>query len=337
MSQQILDFLTTSKDNITSLGTEYIPHVLTNISTGQVVGYITAAMVLALSYRIYNMTMVPQKLRHLPHVPFSKTFPTIINPVPVDIYENDLYITHYKEHGLVVEMQEGIWRVSIANPEYAKKLLMRLETFQKKGIFFGPTDSRLMARFLGSNNILFQNGLDWKRHRKIANPAFHRAMPVKLFGDLTQVLFKRLEAEGNRIDVHDYMQRFTLDVIGMAGFGFNFNVSYNTISHSMEDAKNQWVTIYNEIIKGGAVISFAVFPWVERYFLWALPKRRELHKKLDKLNGLLSEIIENKKRIIRQEGYETSGDDDTEKDLLTMMIEANETEKLGGLSDQELK
>lgn len=71
--------------------------------------------------------------------------------------------------------------------------------------------------------------------------------------------------------------------------------------------------------------------------MWALPYRRELHRLMDRLYEIINKVIENKRRVVQQVGYEPSGEDDNEKDLLTMMIEANETEKQGGLSNEELR
>ena len=46
-------------------------------------------------------------------------------------------------------------------------------------------------------------------------------MPIGLFGELTQKLFAELdkEVESAPIDVPDIMTRWTLDAIGIAGFG----------------------------------------------------------------------------------------------------------------------
>lgn len=63
------------------------------------------------------------------------------------------------------------------------------------------------------------HGHQWKEQRKVANPAFHRSMPVKLFGKLVQDMFVVMETLENSVDVSDLMQRWTLDAIGKAGFG----------------------------------------------------------------------------------------------------------------------
>ncbi|RUS21135.1 cytochrome P450 [Endogone sp. FLAS-F59071] len=307
MSQQILNIVTASKDNVSSLAAEYAPRVLSSVGIGETLGCITAAVVLAVAYGIYSTLTVPWNLRHLPYVPFSKIGSAVIRRDATDIIEHKFFIPEYKEHGLVVLWRQGFWQVSVANPEYAKKLLLRL----------GETGFRLVGRFFGSSNIVFQNGEHWKRHRKIANPAFHRSMPVKLFGNLTQKLFGKIEADGYHIDAHDYMQRC------------------HRQGRSIEDTENSWAVVYNNIMDGLQDPLFLLFPILEKYLLWAFPKRYELHRKMDKLNELFAEVIQNK-RVLHQKRDMSVEKEDNEKDLLAMMIEANESE-VDGLSDQELR
>jgi cytochrome P450 len=76
-----------------------------------------------------------------------------------------------------------------------------------------------LEKFIGGPNMVFLNGHEWKSQRKMANPAFHRSMPVKLFGELTVEMFKVMETMGETIDFSDMMERWTLDAIGKAGFG----------------------------------------------------------------------------------------------------------------------
>ena len=46
-------------------------------------------------------------------------------------------------------------------------------------------------------------------------------MPIRLFGELAQKLFVELDKEMDTkpIEVFDFMTRWTLDAIGIAGFG----------------------------------------------------------------------------------------------------------------------
>jgi cholesterol 24(S)-hydroxylase len=80
-------------------------------------------------------------------------------------------------------------------------------------------------KFFGGPSIVTLNGHAWKEQRKLANPAFHRSMPVALFGKLTQQLFSVIENNGGTAEMNDVMQKWTLDAIGKAGFG-NFGSTY---------------------------------------------------------------------------------------------------------------
>lgn len=102
MLGQILSILTASKDRLILLGTEYVPRVLSSISLGEAVGYITVAVMLAVSYSIYSQVAVPRHLRHLPFVPLYKIALARIRQEPADITEQKLFLPVYKKYGLVV-------------------------------------------------------------------------------------------------------------------------------------------------------------------------------------------------------------------------------------------
>lgn len=55
---------------------------------------------------------------------------------------------------------------------------------------------------------------DWKRQRTVANPVFHRAMPIETFGQITLKLFESIETQhpDGVIDAADYMRRYNLNL-----------------------------------------------------------------------------------------------------------------------------
>lgn len=99
-----------------------------------------------------------------------------------------------------------------------KILFYCLDLFPKADVITG-NEQTLNGKFAGGPNIVFLNGHEWKEQRKVANPAFRRSMPVKLFGKLTQEMFKAMESMGDTVDASDLMERWTLEAIGKAGFG----------------------------------------------------------------------------------------------------------------------
>lgn len=73
---------------------------------------------------------------------------------------------------------------------------------------------------IGGPNVVFLNGHQWKKQRMTANPAFRRSMPVTMFGNLALDVFALMEEYGNKnLEMHELMERFTLESIGKSGFG----------------------------------------------------------------------------------------------------------------------
>ncbi|KAI8089192.1 cytochrome P450 [Halteromyces radiatus] len=184
-----------------------------------------------------------------------------------------------------------------------------------------------MNRFIGGDNIVMLNGMDWRRHRKIANPAFNRAMPVRLFGELTQTMFKTMETLGTTIDVLDLSERLALDTIGKAGFGFDF--------HALENRNNQWVNYYNSVKEGMLDPFFLLFPIFDTKLLNWFPKRRRIHDNLTNFLNMLGTIIEQKRLLLNQHNHDKVMDEE-ERDLLSLMIESEQGEN-ATLSNEELR
>ena len=90
--------------------------------------------------------------------------------------------------------------------------------FPKADVLQGK-EHTLNVKFANGPNLVFLNGAYWKNQRTIANPAFHRAQPIQLFGKLTQDLFSKMDKMAETVDVTDLMERWTLEAIGKAGFG----------------------------------------------------------------------------------------------------------------------
>ncbi|ORZ03932.1 cytochrome P450, partial [Syncephalastrum racemosum] len=184
-------------------------------------------------------------------------------------------------------------------------------------------------KFFGGPNILLTEGHEWKKHRKIANPAFHRAMPVELFSKLTHRMLRAMQADMDQngvIDIHDIMTRWTLEAIGKAGFGFDFG--------AIEDKNSKWVRTYDTINEAMRDLKFLFFPVLDTYLVSLFPERQKAHKELDRFMHLLDEIIENKRNELQKQ--RDLGTKESERDLLTLMIES-ELDGEGALTNEELK
>ncbi|KAI9345051.1 cytochrome P450 [Pilaira anomala] len=291
---------------------------------------ISAAVVLSLVYFIQDRILKPpRKLRHIPYTSFIGKLKSIWTG---ESRWDHGYRAHLpliakgKGKGLFLELSKLGWTLHVANPEDAKHVLLKLDLFPKADLPEGD-ENTLAAKFIFGPNIALLNGEHWKSQRKIANPAFRRSVPVELFGHLTQELFKTMETMDEVVNVSDLMERWTLEAIGRAGFGFKFN--------AISDRNNEWVKTYNYVNDGIRDPIYFLFSSLDTTFLRFFPKRQMLHKEWDKFSVMLDNFIKHKKEMVKQ-GVKNDDLKESEKDLLTLFIESGE-ENNGILSDEELK
>ena len=67
------------------------------------------------------------------------------------------------------------------------------------------------------------------------SPPFHKALPVPAFVKVTNTLLDKFEKMDTRnVAVGDWMQKVTLDALGIAAFGYNFGkISGISIAHAI--------------------------------------------------------------------------------------------------------
>lgn len=179
-----------------------------------------------------------------------------------------------------------------------------------------------------SANIVMLNGAHWKLQRKAANPAFHRSMPINLFGKLAQELFKTMDSDHQVYNVSDLMERWTLDAIGKAGFGFDFN--------AIQDKDNEWVHRYSRLNDAMRDPLFFMFPTLDTKLRWLFPERQNIHKEMDIFSDMLDKVIEHKKQMI-ESGVKNAVLEENERDLLDLMIESEKESDGEVMSAEELK
>jgi cholesterol 24(S)-hydroxylase len=80
---------------------------------------------------------------------------------------------------------------------------------------------------------------------------------------------------------------------------------------------------------------FVFFPKLESH-LWLFPKRRAIHRQLDRFLGMIDSIIEEKRRKIQTGDNQNESLEENEKDLLTLMLES-ERKGEGKMTNEELQ
>lgn len=93
---------------------------------------------------------------------------------------------------------------------------------------------------------------------------------------------------------------------------------------------------YNTVSSGIFDPFFFIFPKFDSDYLWMFPKRVAIFKELDRFFGMLDNIIESKREMIKDEDYQNDSLNENEKDLLTLLIES-ESRGEGVMSNKELR
>ncbi|KAI9307115.1 cytochrome P450 [Cunninghamella echinulata] len=292
---------------------------------------IIIAISLFLLNSIYQKYFTPPKhLKHIPHVGFFKFIKKIFQGAPHSTISKELAAPLYKQKksGEMYLMMDSMgWTVNIVNPEDAKQVFLKSDLFSKAEAPF--TKDTLTHNYIRNDNLaLVSDKNEWKKHRMTVNPAFHRHMPVKLFTEYVHRVFDVIDSSNeSTVDVNMLMQKFTLDIIGKAGFGFDFN--------SLNEKNNEWVETYHTIKDATENPIFFFFPFLETKLLWLFPRRRYEHAMVKKFYGMLEDVIENKRQYLKTQ-KEVSSINDAEKDLLTLMLES-ESSNQNSLTNTELK
>ncbi|KAJ8659175.1 hypothetical protein O0I10_005214 [Lichtheimia ornata] len=288
---------------------------------------IAAAVSLVVLYLARKAVTPPARLRHLPYVglfTFLNAF--MRRKLMSDISSNvTLPAAMKSSSGLYTRFDQNGWSVHITRPESAKKFLLKTDIFAKADIG-GVRGTTLFGKFLFQRNILMLNGHEWKAQRKVANPAFHRSMPVELFAKLAQKTINVMDrAESETINFHQMTERFALDVIGLAGFDFDF--------HAIEDPKSEWVVRYRDIMEATLNPWFVIFYNLDMKYLFLFPGRKRMHRELDIFLGMMDEVIAHKRQVLKDQQSKVP---ESERDLLTLMIEAENSGE-GAMTNEELR
>ncbi|KAF7721363.1 cytochrome P450-dit2 [Apophysomyces ossiformis] len=182
-------------------------------------------------------------------------------------------------------------------------------------------------RLLGYKNIAVVNGEEWKQQRKLMSPVFHRSMPVQLFGDLMTKVFRNIDGGNGTVAVPGLMKSLALDIVGLSAFGFDFG--------ALDGDKSEWLSTYELIREGFRTPLPWLFPKLDKYVHLFSPKRRKIIEAVDKLNGLLYKMAEQKREELKQ-NKALQEKEEHEKDLLTLLLEAEKREE-GEVTDEFLK
>ncbi|EPQ57508.1 cytochrome P450 [Gloeophyllum trabeum ATCC 11539] len=291
-----------------------------------------AALVLT-SFAVYYVFVAPRfnPLQELPGPPVKSLFDNhmaaLLNPDKSPINHQRI-VEHY---GRLVRIRGlGPWdeRILPLDPVSLAHVLKNTAIYEK------PWQSRQLITGLIGCGMLAAEGQMHKRQRRVATPAFSiqnmRALIPLVFGKGNELKDKWLaliyegstpgKEGGMVLDVCSWVSRATFDVIGLAGFDYEFN--------AIQDESNELFLAYKEMFEiaisqsaGGALRSVLAiyFPIIDKLF----PNQatRTVDRAHDVIERVAGQLIQEKKRKIHE--GEVNGKGYHGKDLLALLLKSN--------------
>lgn len=211
-----------------------------------------------------------------------------------------------------------------------------------------PEEARYILGELLGEGLLFSEGADHKRQRRIMNPAFgiiHIREMTGIFVSKSSELRDALEEQISRtqdqsestvVDMVSYLSCTTLDIIGLAGFDYSFE----SLSHLANNDRNgsELSSAFNKLLASAA--KFSTLSILKRVFsilriITFDERSRAVNQSKAVVSKIGKQLIEEKRRALQ-----SSKEDGRAKDLLTLLIKANLTDASEGgdrqLSDEEV-
>ncbi|KLO13380.1 cytochrome P450 [Schizopora paradoxa] len=193
-----------------------------------------------------------------------------------------------------------------------------------------PEDSMEATKRLFGAGILAAEGERHRHQRRVMNPSFG----LQSVRELTPVMFDKavqlrdiwlqqtsLNGEPTRIEVLSWLSRTTLDIIGLAGFNYEFNAL--NVNEKPNELNEAFSAIFN--MDSGVTLTMllqGLFPILQR-----LPtaRHRAMDAAMKTMRRVGSELVQEHKKLFMDENDVPAGGAGTggPKDLLSLLVKAN--------------
>ncbi|KAF9236873.1 cytochrome P450 [Melanogaster broomeanus] len=198
-----------------------------------------------------------------------------------------------------------------------------------------PSQARYFLSQILGEGVFFVEGAQHRQQRRIMNPAFGPAQ----IRDLTSIFFTKAiqlrdivssevskdptaNTTGARIDIMPWLSRMTLDVIGLAGFNYNFDaLNANEKPNELNEA---FSTILNAV--QGFSIFHALQAWIPPLRLIPTDRAQKMQVAQRSMARIGNELVTNAKATARAGATEKGEIEKSSlhgRDLLTLLVTAN--------------
>lgn len=219
-----------------------------------------------------------------------------------------------EQYGDLVQFPIGSRMVYLANhPDFARQILQdNHRNYTKDTIQY-----RQLATITG-RGLLTNDGEDWLRQRRLAQPAFHKERIERLGGMIAQYTNQMLAGwdpaagSGSPVDLDEAMLQLTLRIVGKALFSIDLGQEAHTLTHAV-------LTALDHIVYKAS--NFLALPE-------AVPTPRNL-----RFRGALRTLDRAVYGLIAQRRQQSQPPDD----LLSMLLAARDEQTGAAMTDQQVR
>ncbi|KAF9573057.1 hypothetical protein EC968_009107 [Mortierella alpina] len=302
------------------------------------------------SYVFYKTYLYPNflsPLRHIPGPPNTSKYNKYNLPFLgnyLDILKEEAGVPHrawINQYGGLV-CYRGLFnnqRVLLADPKAFQHVFI---TNSYKYVKHSRT-RRLLGEVTGYG-VLLAEGDAHKKQRKMINPAFGlghikemvpiMAGPAALMAKIWTERVDQSDSKAIEFDITTDISRATLDIIGQAGFGYDFR--------SLVNPDSELSQAYRELFETNSVMVALLRVFLPFYVYIPFEHNRRRWRAIRAINRVTSHLISEKKAVAVADAFESESEDEDKKarDLMSILIRGNEqvgSLEDGKLTDQELK
>ncbi|KAG9045759.1 hypothetical protein FS837_005680, partial [Tulasnella sp. UAMH 9824] len=307
----------------------------------KVAGIATGAIIILRISKLIKRWFIDPQFSPLKDLPGPETYDSIIFGNMKRVIVSQTSVVHeewYEKYGHVIQYRGFLLsrRLATKDPKALAYILNHADSYPKP-----PQMREGFQQILG-------NGDDHRRQRRIMNPSFgpgqlRDLMPIfydkayELKDSWVQQIEAAIDPEGIDADVFVWLNRATLDIIGLAGFGYDFN-------SVAEGEKNELAQAFARLFTPPSRIP-VIDMLAERFpILRFIPTEgaRKTAESKEIMARVGRQLVEEKRAAILAEASLSGNLDKKQfkgKDILSVIIKANmatdvkDTEKM---SDQEV-
>jgi cytochrome P450 len=225
-----------------------------------------------------------------------------------------------RRYGDLVELRFGPFPIFlISHPDLIEEVLVAKNHLFMKGRGLGRT------RLLLGQGLLTSEGEFWKRQRRLSQPSFHRQRMLDYAGMMVEMTCRMFDGglglpawqPGQVRNIHGDMLALTVTIVSQALFGVELS---RPVTRAVQEALLVTMREFNRQNRW-----FIIPEWVPT------PSRRRFDQAIDQLEGVVSDIIRERREKAAVGGAAGSG-----ADLLQIFLEA-QAEDAEFMTDQLLR